>query len=250
MNREHVPPTQQLIVNADDFGMSPGINAGIIAAHDRGIVTSASLMVRCPAATEAASMAAERPNLGIGLHLDIAEWVYHDGSWTAVYQVVPADDVDAIEVEVAKQLDWFHRLMRRAPTHIDSHQHVHMSEPIKSIVLGAARSLNIPVRNCADGIRHIGAFYGQCGKGEPYADGISVSALTQLIEALPPGVSELGCHPGFAEPTLATTYRAERAIEVETLCDRAVRTAVEEANVVLVSYDNAGPHAAPLATSG
>ena len=47
---------RRLIMNADDFGISPGVNAGIIEAHERGIVTSASLMVRWPDAVAAANL--------------------------------------------------------------------------------------------------------------------------------------------------------------------------------------------------
>ena len=56
-----------LIVNADDFGQSPGVNRGIIEAHEHGIVTSASLMVRWPAAASAAAYAREHARLGLGL---------------------------------------------------------------------------------------------------------------------------------------------------------------------------------------
>ena len=49
------PALRRLIVNADDFGQSPGVNRGIIEAHQHGIVTSASLMVSWPAAAEAAA---------------------------------------------------------------------------------------------------------------------------------------------------------------------------------------------------
>ena len=50
-------PWRYLIVNADDFGLSPGVNRGVVQAHERGIVTSASLMVRQPAAGAAAACA-------------------------------------------------------------------------------------------------------------------------------------------------------------------------------------------------
>src|SRR5260370_3831130 len=78
-----------LIVNADDFGQSPGVNRGIIEAHERGIVTSASLMVRWPAAAEAAAYARLHPRLSVGLHLDFGEWVCRGGGWARPYQVVP-----------------------------------------------------------------------------------------------------------------------------------------------------------------
>ena len=75
-----------LVVNADDLGLSAAVNAGIAAAHERGIVTSASLMVRQGAAAEAAAYAAAHPALAVGLHLDLGEWDYVDGEWMAAYQ--------------------------------------------------------------------------------------------------------------------------------------------------------------------
>src|SRR5436309_6725489 len=59
----------RLIVNADDFGLSESVNAAVLETHDRGIVTSCSLMVAEPAATAAVEAARERPALAIGLHL-------------------------------------------------------------------------------------------------------------------------------------------------------------------------------------
>src|SRR5215831_3654590 len=91
---------RQLIVNADDFGQSPGVNRGIIQAHERGIVTSASLMVRWRAAAEAAAYARAHPRLGLGLHVDLGEWEYRDGDWTMLYQLVPAARQPAISTLV------------------------------------------------------------------------------------------------------------------------------------------------------
>jgi chitin disaccharide deacetylase len=62
---------RSLIVNADDFGQSPGVNRGTIKTCEQGIVTSASLMVRGPAA--AGAYGQERPTLSLGLHLDLGE---------------------------------------------------------------------------------------------------------------------------------------------------------------------------------
>jgi hopanoid biosynthesis associated protein HpnK len=62
-------PTRRLIVNADDFGRSPAINAAVLAAHREGILTTASLMVNEPAAAEAVGLARANPRLGVGLHL-------------------------------------------------------------------------------------------------------------------------------------------------------------------------------------
>src|SRR5437763_1372456 len=62
----------RLIINADDFGLSESVNAAVLEAYDRGILTSCSLMVAEPAAAAAARAARERPGLGVGLHLVVA----------------------------------------------------------------------------------------------------------------------------------------------------------------------------------
>src|SRR5437899_1259327 len=73
-----------LIVNADDFGQTAGINRGIIEAHERGIVTSVSLMTRWPAAHEAARYCLSHRSLSLGLHFDLGEWRFRDGGWSKV----------------------------------------------------------------------------------------------------------------------------------------------------------------------
>src|SRR5215469_11365912 len=60
-----------LIVNADDFGASCGINRGVMEAHERGILTSASLLVDAQGAKEAAALCGTAPNLSVGLHVDV-----------------------------------------------------------------------------------------------------------------------------------------------------------------------------------
>jgi hopanoid biosynthesis associated protein HpnK len=62
----------RLIITADDFGASPGVNQAVAALYDEGAITSASLMVAGPAAREAAQLARERPGLAVGLHLVLA----------------------------------------------------------------------------------------------------------------------------------------------------------------------------------
>ncbi len=224
-----------LIVNADDFGLSPGVNQGIIHAHERGIVTSASLMVRWAAAKAAADYAAARPQLSVGLHLDLAEWVYRDEQWVARYQVVPADDERAVADEVARQLDAFRRLLGKDPTHLDSHQHVHRNEPVLSIMKRLAQELGVPLRTFASQIRYSGDFYGQTGEGAPYPEGISPKGLLNTLSNLPAGVTELGCHPGEDEH-LDSVYRVERKQEVEVLCDPRVRAALAANRIQLCSF--------------
>lgn len=224
-----------LIVNADDFGQSPGVNRGVIQAFEYGIVTSATLMVRWPAAEEAAAYAREHPDLSVGLHLDLGEWEYVEGDWRARYEVVDTGDPAAVEAEVEGQIDAFTRLLGREPTHLDSHQHVHRQEPVRSALRRAGERLGVPVRQVAGGITYRGDFYGQDGRGWPVPEAITVEALVGVLETLPEGATELGCHPGELDG-LESTYRTERPVEVATLCDLRVRQAVDRLGIELRSF--------------
>jgi chitin disaccharide deacetylase len=228
-----------LIVNADDFGRSGGVNAGVIRCHEEGIVTSASLMVRWPCAAEAAAYA-RRGSLGVGLHLDLGEWVYRDGGWRASYQVLAEETPEAVALELTRQLEEFERLVGRPPDHLDSHQHVHRDEPARGPVLALGERLGVPVREAAAEIAYSGVFYGQDGRGYPVPEAITAKALIAAIEALPVGTTELACHPA-AVVDHDSTYGEERLREAETLCDPRVRDAIERCEIQLVSFADARP---------
>jgi len=223
-----------LIVNADDLGLSEAVNAGIAAAHERGIVTSASLMVRQGAAPAAASYVGANPTLAVGLHIDLGQWDYVNGEWTVAYQRCLQDDEAAVEAECRAQLEGFRRLLKRDPTHLDSHQHTHMSEPVTSVVDRLAAELAVPLR-ARGKIRYEGGFYGQTGKGEPFPDSISVESLLGILSSMPAGWTELGCHPGLGMRD-ESSYGRERELEVQALCDPRVREAIETEGIELRSF--------------
>jgi predicted glycoside hydrolase/deacetylase ChbG (UPF0249 family) len=224
-----------LVVNADDFGLSEGVNRGIVRAHEHGIVTSTSLMVRWPAAAAAPACARRHPQLGFGLHIDLAEWVYRNDEWVLKYEVVPASDAAAIAAEVQRQFDMFRRLMGKDPTHLDSHQHAHLNEPARQVISRLAASLSVPLRSITPGVHYCGDFYGQTGEGYPYPEGISLEALLKTIRNLPEGTTEMGCHPGD-DQQLDSVYRLERSQEVTVLCHPETRSALTARGVVLCSF--------------
>jgi predicted glycoside hydrolase/deacetylase ChbG (UPF0249 family) len=226
---------RQLIVNADDFGQSYGINRGIYVAIERGIVTSVSLMVRWPAAEAVVELMRRWQHVSVGLHVDLGEWRLQNGSWVAVYEVEPADDHDAVAAEVERQLAAFRRLTGNDPTHLDSHQHVHLQEPVRSAVIGLSERLRIPARHFSPLVRPCGAFYGQSAHGNSEPSMISVDSLMRILQQLPPGVTELGCHPGFADD-IDSMYRAERKLEVHALCAPDVRDCIAELGIELCSF--------------
>lgn len=226
--------SRTLIVNADDFGLSPGINRGIIEAHQHGIVTSASLMVCWPSAIQAAAYACSQPALSLGLHIDIGEWIFRDGAWETLYAWTNPDDPKAIAREARLQLERFRDLAGRNPTHIDSHQHVHCRPPAHDVLAEIALEIGVPLRHFSS-IRYCGDFYGQSAIGEPLPDLIETAALSRVLRRVPPGVTELVCHPGYAGD-VESMYQEERQIELETLCADEIRDVLADEDITLVSF--------------
>lgn len=224
----------ELIVNADDFGLSDGVNAGVVLAHRDGIVTSASLMVRGPAATRAAELAAACPRLSIGLHLDIAEWELRDGSWCPVYLVVDTDDEHALRAEVEHQLARFRTLIGADPTHLDSHQHIHRDGAARSVAASLAAELGVPLRHMSPA-GYCGAFYGHGRDGSVIPGALGVENLLAIVDGLGSGAHELCCHPAAALD-FGGAYREPRLRELQTLCDPRVRAGFAERGVHLRAH--------------
>jgi len=229
-----MPSTKRLIVNADDFGQSEGINDGVVEAFERGVVRSASLMVRWPAAAEAARYARAHPGLSMGLHLDLGEWTYRQNQWISSYEVVRKDDHAAVAEEISRQFSKFNELMGRNPTHIDSHQHAHRAESVYSVVRKIADEIDAPLRLYSD-VRYCGAFYGQTNTGTPLLDNITLDALMKLLMNLDPGITELCCHPA-KRIDFDTMYSDERVMELQVLCDSRVPEFLAENHIELCSF--------------
>lgn len=242
-------PTTGLIVNADDFGRTPGVNRGIEEAFAHGIVTSASLMVRARAAEDAARFARAHSDLSVGLHLDLGEWIHERDGWVAAYEVVPLSDPRAVQAEIAAQLTRFRQLVGHAPTHVDSHQHVHLFDPVRSVVERVRERVGIPVRGLDERVRHLGDFYGQTGEGSPIEGAITVDALVRLLDGLEPGLTELSCHPG-RDDGLDSVYARERSEEVDTLTDPRIAAHLARRGIELRSYRDVPGGSRPRAAGG
>ena len=134
-----------------------------------------------------------------------------------------------------RQLLQYRQLMGSDPTHLDSHQHVHRHEPVRTILRDIAQSLSVPLREHCPAIRYCGSFYGQGVDGTPYPEAITVDNLVALVRGTQSGFTELGCHPGVNEAGHAM-YRAERAVETAVLSDGRVRAAIEEERITLTSF--------------
>src|SRR3954468_13186968 len=208
-------PTRYLIVNGDDFGASRGINRGIIEAHSRGILTSTSLLVDSPSSGEAAELARNHSQLGIGLHIDLRKGM--------------DERPEIVHDELRRQFLRFEKLTGRPPTHLDSHHNVQRRPDLLPCFRKFAEQTGLPLREHSH-VRYFSQFYGQWG-GEQHLEQISVGTLLRMLETeLQEGVTELSCHPGYVDGDFQTGYSVEREAELRTLCDPAVRRFLSEHN--------------------
>ena len=216
-----------LIVNGDDFGAGRGVNQGIIEAHRHGVLTSTSLMVTMPWSEEAAALGSSVLEMSVGLHVDLGKPGVDATSSLA-------SDGDR-RAELERQLSRFAELTGRLPTHIDSHRNVHRDPRWLPHFLDLANRYGVPLREHSPA-RHISEFYGQWD-GETHPEQISLDGLIRILETkVKDGVNELMCHPGYPDPDFRSSYSAERATELRTLCDPILREALTERGIRLVSF--------------
>jgi predicted glycoside hydrolase/deacetylase ChbG (UPF0249 family) len=213
-----------LIVNADDLGLSPGVNRGILEAHERGIVTSASLMVDARSATDGAMLGRFARRLSLGLHVDLGGREWH------------ARGSNELLRELVRQAERFVQLVGRPPSHVDSHRDVHRDPRLLPAFLKLAKNLGVPLRGHSP-VRRLSKFYGQWG-GESHPEQVGVECLARMLEAeVGSGVTELICHPGYGDDQLASSYLREREIEVATLCDPRVRLILQHLGIRLTNFN-------------
>jgi len=212
-----------LIVNADDYGLSPGINRGIAEAHRKGIVTSTSLLVDTPFGAEAAAISTELPHLSVGLHADLSAAVAEHED-----EVSAAICVEQLERQIAR----FHSLTGRWPTHLDSHHNAHRCQGLSRSFVKFGERYGLRVREHCDAT-YVSAFYGHWD-GCTHLEQIGINGLKRVLSASDGHLIELAGHPGYVDEALRSSYRREREVELRTLCDRRVPQLLDELGFALL----------------
>jgi predicted glycoside hydrolase/deacetylase ChbG (UPF0249 family) len=247
---------RRLIVNADDFGLTPGVDAGILLAHRHGIVTSTTVIVTQPIDRDRMAAALDTA-LGIGLHVNLTlgrpltggrSLVGDDGRFIRdARRAAARARVGDVEREIEAQIERFVALARRAPTHLDSHHHIGLHEPVRDVLLAAARRLGIPVRSQnaearararSAGLATPDHFFGESGPAAYWTP----ARVRARLGTLPAGVSEFMTHPGRYDAALAgSRYGRQRETELVGLGTPAARAAAAALGITLCHFGDLGP---------
>ncbi|MHA7629266.1 ChbG/HpnK family deacetylase [Corallococcus sp. M7] len=273
----------RLIVNADDLGLHPSLDAGILKAHREGIVTSATLLAMGPSAAEAVGLA-QAQGLAVGVHLALSTRLPCAAPAEAVRTVAPGGRLmgnwaefakawmtgrvrrEELERELSAQLARARELGAKVD-HLDGHQHLHLLPGVRSVVEGIAAREGLPLRwpdalpraswlrapgpalkttvlavlartapRARSGVRRVSA------GGVFEAGRLNEPALLAVLDSLPAGDFELGCHPGEGAPRVpedpAWTYGWEA--ELAALTSPRVKAKLVERDITLANYGELG----------
>lgn len=269
----------RLIVNADDFGRTPEINAGILKTFTDGIVSSASLLPNFPAFDQAVEM--HRNNgLPTGIHLNLTE-----GQPLSPPETV-SSLVDASGSFFQKRSFFVRLLQRRLKTdeirieltaqlqrckdagvqldHMDSHHHIHAAPLVSRICARLRETFGVPaVRRISPPVRfraswpiieqHLIALIDEANLGNHTLSvnqfwGFDlmhahnkITTLLGILQTLEPGTHELMCHPGFVSSESVGAMNEKRQREVSALCSHAARDMIEHRKIALISYNELEP---------
>lgn len=251
---------RRLIINADDFGFTRDVNAGIVHAHRSGVLTSTTLMANGEAFEDAVRLAKETPTLDIGAHLVLVQ-----GHSLLDGQPLPETPLQLLGVLSKRGLNVYAELKAQIEkirnnglqiSHLDSHKHTHLVPAVFRTVVKLAGEFGIRwVRLPLDSTVRLGKL--SCAVGNRYyrrfADGKNVRMTDQFLgfrltgllteetfaealNKLEDGTTEFMCHPGYLGGELRqarTRLKESRLLELEALTSPRIRQLISEQAIEL-----------------
>jgi len=230
-----------LIVVANNWGLSPEVDAGIIETVRSGTVTTVDAFVNPPFAADPRPVAAA--GAAVGLHLNLT----HGQPCAAVAEVpsltdgtgrflgqrealLARADLHDVQREWQRQVDRFRELVGHEPCHVSVHKQLHREDPrLLSLAAEIARQCGAPLRTLdpamRDACRAAGALTtdGFLGGVRP-APYWTLERLQEQLGGIGGGITELMCHPGKGvRPVEGIWYIAERDVERATFCSPEAR---------------------------
>lgn len=258
-----------LIINADDYGLTEGINKGIIEGYRKGIIKDMSLIAGGEAYESAVNLARKNNIKNLGVHIVLSDsqkipdkcyrfpWGYFLGTV----------DRERVYSEVKGQIEKVRRDGFNI-THLDSHQHIHMAHEILKIFIRAAKESGInyirfpreqltvditDLKNTAksvflkaivalsgktladSGLKFTDSFYGHFYSGRLYP-----ARLVKFLSGLKDGVAEISCHPGYFTADMEGIYTWHRNCdhELAALLSPVFSDALTKYDIKLASFSD------------
>jgi hopanoid biosynthesis associated protein HpnK len=250
---------KQLIINADDFGFTTDVNAGIVQAHRQGVLTSTTLMATGDAFGDAVRLARATPTLDIGCHLVLVQ-----GTSVLTGRELPTGPRALISALARNRIDVYPELRAQIEkitacglklSHLDTHKHTHIVPTVFRAVVRLAAEFRIPYVRlpldstlpCQTWIAPFRRLYLRIANrraikttdhfmGFRLTGSLNEASFAAAIRALPEGTTEFMCHPGYLGPDLAaadTRLKESRVRELEALTSPRIKQLINESKVRL-----------------
>ena len=251
----------RLILNGDDFGMSRGVNFGMIDCYREGLMTSCSMMTNMPGAEHAAELMRENFGLSVGIHLNLTvgkplvaghkTLVKPDGTFNKG-MLVDSTRVDIAEIrkELNAQFDYYIELVGSLPDHINSHHGIEQIKGATQVIYELAELYQLPVRQFMhyyhDDIIEDDRLPYEIPRIKFIADtadgGVeNVFAAFTAEELASNDLYEVALHPGYVDADVLhfSSYTTTRSYDAEVFMGAELRQWIEENNIELVAYQAA-----------
>lgn len=256
---------KKVIINADDFGYSSGVNQGILKAFKKGVLSSTTLMANMPGREEAIQLSKNTPNLGVGGHLvltcgkpitDAKTIIDEKGEFYRLkeyYKNRSKMKDDEIYSEWCAQIDFL--LDNDVDvSHLDSHHHLHTFPENLEITKQIANKYKLSFRNAYNLEDNMVLPYQKGIKGfedlmnseairtmdSPYIvkRDACIDEIKKVLEKLTENVTELMVHPAFVDEVLyfQSSFNVQRIREVEILTDPPVKKLFKKMDFKIVNY--------------
>ena len=266
---------KQLIVNADDFGLSNLVNKGILHCFNHGILSSTSLMANSEG-FENATEIAKKFKLKVGVHLNLTtgksltkqssltgpnnSFLKHNIKMILLRKINLNDVKNELKMQIERVNDYGLR-----PTHLDGHQHVHILPGVVNIIIELAKEFNIKkvrlpfqtqtfIRTSFKRriigliINHYALKAKKCFQKNSlkfpehfyglYETGsLNTEKLKNFIINLNDGITEIMCHPGYHDPNLKLKLKSERVTELKALTSPIIKNLVKRHNIKLINFN-------------
>ncbi len=241
---------KQVIINADDFGFTHDVNAGILHCHLQGVLTSTTLMANGDAFADAVQIAKRTPSLDVGCHLVLVQ-----GNSVLTGRPLPETPRDLLVALARRQLNVYAELRAQIekildagirPTHLDSHKHTHIVPTIFRAVVRLAHEFEIPYVR----LPLAGRYYRRMARGLNVhmtdhflgfrlTGRLDEQSFARALANLPEGSTEFMCHPGFLGDELRhakTRLKEARVKELEALTSPKTREIISERGILLSPF--------------
>ena len=246
---------KRVVINADDFGLTDGCNKGIIKGIKEGIVSSTTVMINMPYASEGIKMLKDMNFKSVGVHLTL----------TCGEPTLPAEEVpslvdeenkfykrrskpfssiclEEVEKELRNQVELFIKTGLK-PSHLDSHHHIHMYDGIRKVVAKLAKEYNLPVR-CADEetknyLKENNILTTDSFSMKFYAEGVTMENFKENLINFDGNTIEIMVHPAIVDKELISqsSYNTYRGKELEILTNRELINWLKDHKFELIGFN-------------